>query len=167
MVLHAFQCQWTLLSPCLTLCAHQYSDTFSFSYSITHAHSLGCSTYLCTATFRDSAYINTSPVIVSFDVLVFFKILTDLGRPDEWDMFVPVAQLMLNQKHRNLTNSSPFALFFNRSLNDFQSYTNVMSLDFTSTDLKSWLEREDYLHSQVFPVIRQRADFLPERQDRI
>jgi hypothetical protein len=86
------------------------------------------------------------------------KLVSANGQP--WDVVTPAAQLMLNNKHRYLTNAAPFALFFNRALNVFESYTSAPIKELSVDDMALWRERELKLHGQVFPTVRFRADAI-------
>jgi len=88
------------------------------------------------------------------------KMLTDTAF--EWPQLLPLVQLLINQKHKNLTNSSPFALVFGRVKPNLTSFTANDSDDLAASadDLAAWLKREQYLHDQVFPVIRDRQTEL-------
>ena len=78
----------------------------------------------------------------------------------DWTRLLPLCQLEINIKHRNLTNSNPFALFLNRTLNNWQSYTNIEPADLHIGDLEIWKQREAHLHDQIFPALRFRSDAL-------
>jgi hypothetical protein len=69
---------------------------------------------------------------------------------------VPAVQLLINSRHKHLTNCAPFPLMFNRVANQWQSYAGVDIDEIKESDYSDWLEREQRLHEMVFPVIRAR-----------
>ena len=83
--------------------------------------------------------------------------------PSSWSEVLPLAQLAMNDKVRHATNAAPFALLFNRALNEFQSYTNFKVEDITITDRKLWTEREQRLKELIFPAIAARADIVRQK----
>ena len=89
------------------------------------------------------------------------KLVAETGRP--WDSLAPAAQLMLNTKHRHATNSCPFALFFNRTLNRFASYTNSSVEHLTADDELAWIARERLLHDTIFPTVHFRTDAVEKK----
>jgi 1,6-anhydro-N-acetylmuramate kinase len=52
------------------------------------------------------------------------KMMNDAGH-SHWVSLLPLVQMAINKQHRPLTNSSPFALMFNRTMNKFKSYDSV------------------------------------------
>ena len=82
-----------------------------------------------------------------------------------WSTVVPLAQLAMNCKIKNSTNASPFALFFNRTVNGFQSYLNDGFAAPTAADRESWTKREIYLHTLIFPRIHDRQQKLKARHN--
>ncbi len=82
----------------------------------------------------------------------------------EWDQLIPWTQLMINIKHKELTGSCPFVLFFNRRINLFESYTNRMSEEDDTYNLSDalelWKEREQRLHNVIFPSILLNKDIM-------
>jgi len=77
--------------------------------------------------------------------------------PSQWSEALPIVQLAMNDKIRNVTNASPFALFFNRALNEFQSYSNFNIDTISDSDRQLWAEREVRLKDLIFPSIADRA----------
>ena len=71
----------------------------------------------------------------------------------------------MNDKVKNSTNAAPFALLYNRSVNEFQSYTNWDFNGITTVDKKLWLEREQHLHAIIFPRVSHRAAILKNQRN--
>lgn len=82
------------------------------------------------------------------------KLMHDCGTQD-WPALLPFAQLCMNTKHKDLTNSSPFVLFYNRTANEFESYVNTDVPAPTAEHRAAWSERQQHLHELVFPAVRQ------------
>ena len=76
------------------------------------------------------------------------KLLTGES-PHSWPDMLPLAQNFMNTKHHNLTNSSPVALVFNRTCNNYQSYTNINFDQITPEDYAAWLHHEQKLHELI------------------
>ncbi len=74
----------------------------------------------------------------------------------DWADLVPAVQLLINSRHKHLTNCAPFPLMFNRVANQWQSYAAIDIDEIKQSDYADWLEREQRLHEMVFPVIRSR-----------
>ena len=83
-----------------------------------------------------------------------------------WPEMLPFVQLVMNVRHQQLTNSSPFALMFNRTCNQWQSYTSQDFENITAADYAAWQQREKQLHETVFPVIRQRVHSLQDQYNK-
>jgi transposase InsO family protein len=79
------------------------------------------------------------------------KFMRETGK--SWPTLLPLVQSFINKKHRDATNSSPFALVFNRTSNHLVPYARVHMP--TDADVDSWLQSQKYLHEQIFPVIRE------------
>ena len=92
------------------------------------------------------------------DMLHKFQSALDVS----WDKLIPFCQVMLNNKHRKLTGMTPFAMFMNRDLNLFESYTNMEEWEITATDIQQWKDKEAYLHEIIFPTILFNKDKLKE-----
>jgi transposase InsO family protein len=84
------------------------------------------------------------------------------GTDLHWSSLLPAVQLAVNSKHQNLTNSSPFALVFNRVANNYQSVPNFDITSIPPSSYNDWLTREQRLHELVFPVINTRISCLQE-----
>ena len=83
-----------------------------------------------------------------------------------WSKLVPAVQLAINCKHQNLTNSSPFALIFNRVANNYQSVTHHDITSIPPSSYNDWLTREQELHTMIFPVINTRISTLQTQYNR-
>jgi transposase InsO family protein len=72
------------------------------------------------------------------------------GTNHDWPLFVPLAQMVFNQKVSALTNSSPFTLMYGRTFNEFKDYTgeHVVPLD-----LNTWKHRQQQVLSLIYPAI--------------
>ena len=84
---------------------------------------------------------------------------------NNWSSFLPSAQLFMNDKIKNSTNAAPFALLFNRAVNEFQSYANMDFNGISTIDHDIWLARERHLHQIIFPIIRDRKDILKNQRN--
>ena len=77
------------------------------------------------------------------------------GTTNHWPLFVPFAQIAFNNKISSLTATSPFALMFNRSLNDLKDYSTdpdapiLISLD-------DWKAFQEKVLSLIYPAISER-----------
>lgn len=82
------------------------------------------------------------------------KMLQEAGHT-HWVSMLPLVQLAVNKKHHSTSNSSPFVLMFNRSMNAFASYADEDALGEPSeADLAAWREQQDFVTSSVFPDVR-------------
>jgi hypothetical protein len=88
------------------------------------------------------------------------------GTDKNWPLFVSATQLSINNKIATLTGSSPFALMFGRSLNQFTDYTNTPA---TTISLDDWKEQQEKIISVIFPAINVRIkggkDAMTKRLD--
>jgi len=87
--------------------------------------------------------------------------LADGIRP--WSTVLPMAQLAMNTKIKNTSNAAPFALFFNRAVNNFPSFLSDTFESPTTADHQQWLDRELKLHQLIFPTVRFRQQQLKRR----
>jgi hypothetical protein len=77
------------------------------------------------------------------------------GTTNHWPLFVPFAQIAFNNKISSLTATSPFALMFNRSVNDLKDYSTdpdapiLISLD-------DWKAFQEKVISLIYPAISER-----------
>lgn len=78
----------------------------------------------------------------------------------KWPNYLPLVQLLMNSKIKHLTNASPFALVFNRSANNWASYTGIDPVSISQADYDAWFAREQHLHEMIFPVVRERSTAL-------
>ena len=83
----------------------------------------------------------------------------------DWSTVLPMVQLAMNTKIKNATNAAPFALFFNRSVNNFQSFLSDTFESPTVADHQQWLDRELKLHQLIFPTVRFRQQQIKARSN--
>jgi len=86
--------------------------------------------------------------------------MIDTEQTPAWSSLLPMVQLFINSKHRTATNSSPFALMFNRAHNAFQYYTQLDVDTVSPLSFADWLARQQHLHTVIFPVIGNRLHAL-------
>ncbi|KAG1454334.1 hypothetical protein G6F57_015530 [Rhizopus arrhizus] len=94
------------------------------------------------------------------------------GASEDWHLYVPVAQLMINNKISTRTLSTPFSLMFARNVNEPITFRNkegkIEKSEYMSQD--ELLKRIDYMSQIVFPVIAERTkqhlDQLTENIDK-
>src|SRR6185437_8519053 len=89
---------------------------------------------------------------VGISKMVILKLLH--GTDKNWPLFVPAAQLSVNNKIATLTGSSAFVLMFARPLNPFMDYTNTPA---TQVNLENWKEQQEKIISVIYPGIRARV----------
>ena len=75
------------------------------------------------------------------------------GETKHWQLFVPLTQLLCNNKIKSNTRSSPFSLMLNRQMNEL--------IDYTGTEIKpvtedTWREHQADVIALVFPAIEAR-----------
>ena len=87
-------------------------------------------------------------------VMSIIKKLLD-GTEKHWPLYVPFAQLSFNNKVSALTNSTPFALMFGRSLNELKDHS--IDEGRTMIDLDDWKEYQDKIVSLIYPAIADRT----------
>ena len=68
-------------------------------------------------------------------------------------MFVPLTQLVSNNKIKNLTRSSPFSLMFNRRMNELFDYTGTEIKPMTDAN---WKKHQKEVIALMFPAIEDR-----------
>ena len=94
------------------------------------------------------------------------------GASEDWHLYVPVAQLMINNEISTRTLSTPFSLMFARNVNEPITFRNkegkIEKSEYMSQD--ELLKRIDYMSQIVFPVIAERTkqhlDQLTENIDK-
>jgi hypothetical protein len=84
------------------------------------------------------------------------------GTDVNWPLFLPFAQLCFNWKISTLTGSSPFALMFGRSPNEFQNYTdNGQGLPPPRTlSLDEWRAHQERILAVIYPATDERIKRL-------
>jgi hypothetical protein len=70
-----------------------------------------------------------------------------------WPLYVPFVQFAYNNKIRELTGSSPFALMYGRQPNDIRDYTNEPVRAF---DYDDWKQHQERVVSLILPAIDDR-----------
>ena len=85
------------------------------------------------------------------------------GEKRHWHLFVPLTQLVSNNKIKNLTRSSPFSLMFNRRMNEL--------IDYTGTEIKpmtdaNWKKHQEEVIALVFPAIEDRQLKMTKKRTR-
>ena len=70
-----------------------------------------------------------------------------------WPLYVPFVQFAYNNKVRELTGSSPFALMYGRQPNDIRDYTNDPVREF---DYDDWKQHQERVVSLILPAIDDR-----------
>ena len=85
------------------------------------------------------------------------------GKKDDWDLFLPAAQLSINNKIAKLHNSRPFALFFARQPNLWQDYRHLNATEANNT-LHFNDKREENMSKIVIPAIRERMNAVQQAQ---
>ncbi len=76
------------------------------------------------------------------------------GRPDTWDLHLPMVQLQLNAKAVSLHSSTPFSLFFGRSFAGLTDFSSAESHLLTEEALEHRLQ---YLTELVFPAVAEKS----------
>ena len=76
------------------------------------------------------------------------------GRRDQWDIYIPMAQLQLNTRAASLHNSTPFSLFYGRSFANLTDFSAVESHLMSDEENEKRLE---YLTNLVFPAISAKS----------
>jgi len=82
--------------------------------------------------------------------------MIDASYTPSWSSLLPMVQLFLNSKVRQSTNTSPFALMFNRVHNAFEYYTSLDMENLSKLSYTDWLARQQHLHTVIFPVVASR-----------
>jgi hypothetical protein len=83
------------------------------------------------------------------------------GHERLWTLYVDYAQLAINCKIAELTNTSPFALMFGRQCNPMRDYTQDPPLQI---DLQAWTDHQDRIASLVLPAINARILAAKDKQ---
>ena len=83
-------------------------------------------------------------------VLAIKKLLH--GYTKLWSLFVPFVQLAFNNKIASLTNSTPFSLFFTRTLNPFKDYSST-DVNTPLIDFDDWKVYQEKVLSLIYPAI--------------
>jgi transposase InsO family protein len=76
------------------------------------------------------------------------------GTAKSWPLFLPFAQMYVNDKIATLTNSSPFALMFGRRMN---SGLDEAKTPLEEVDLKVWRAHMEKVIAIVYPAISDRV----------
>ena len=78
-----------------------------------------------------------------------------------WPFYLPCVQLMYNNKVRELTGSTPFALMFGRKLNECIDYSNVVAEPITEDN---WMAHQEAIVSLILPSINARTNERKSKQ---
>jgi transposase InsO family protein len=89
------------------------------------------------------------------------------SNPQDWDLYVGIAQLAMNHKIRERTNSSPFALMFGRSIripnsNNKNETDAIPNEPMTIEELE---KRNEFMSEIVFPAIKERTLKITKLQE--
>ncbi|SAL97143.1 hypothetical protein, partial, partial [Absidia glauca] len=78
------------------------------------------------------------------------------GVTDTWDLFVPSAQLAINNKVSKRHNATPFSVMFGRKMNDFSNYNEEtnQTTPLTSEEIQSRIAE---LREVVFPAMEEKT----------
>lgn len=76
------------------------------------------------------------------------------GRDTLWSHYVDYAQLSINAKIAELTNTAPFTLMLARQLNEMRDYTTDPP---TQVNLQEWTGHQDKVASLILPAIADRT----------
>ena len=83
------------------------------------------------------------------------------GHERLWSMYVDYAQLAINTKIAELTNTSPFALLLGRECNPIKDYTQDPPLE---VDLQAWIGHQERIAAVVLPAIADRVLAAKDKQ---
>lgn len=85
------------------------------------------------------------------------------GKKEDWDLYVPSAQLAINSKISQLHKSRPFALMSARQPNEFKDYTqdDIGTTQDITNELEQRLKQMDTI---VIPAISERAKTVYQAQ---
>ena len=83
------------------------------------------------------------------------------GADTSWPLFVPWAQMCINNKISSLTGSTPFALMFGRRFHPFRDYSSDAPLD--SIDERELAALHDRMIEIVHPSVAERVAAQKER----
>lgn len=86
------------------------------------------------------------------------------GNTEDWYLYIPAIQLMINNKISTKLQSSPFSLMFARNMNEPINYVdregNEQKKEYMSNE--ELLKRIDYMSQIVFPAISDRHKLVDE-----
>jgi hypothetical protein len=81
------------------------------------------------------------------------------GSEQHWPLFVPLAQLCVNNKISSLTQSTPFSLMFARELHGF----NEFSTEKEAMSIQQWKDYQKKVMSIIYPAINLRVREVKEK----
>lgn len=92
------------------------------------------------------------------------------GSTEDWSEYIPIVQLMMNNKVSKALQTSPFSLFFARDMNAPITYTDkdgkIQSKEYMTED--ELLKRIDYMSQIVFPAIAEKRQMVNDlRQGKV
>jgi hypothetical protein len=84
------------------------------------------------------------------------------GCTEDWSLYLPITQLLINNRVSKALQSTPFSLFFARDMNAPITYTdkegNIQRKEYLTHD--EMLKRIDYMSQIVFPAIAERQKMV-------
>ena len=83
---------------------------------------------------------------------VLYKLIN--GESYNWDLYVPVVQMSLNQLILPRHKSAPFSVMFARKANKFENYESVRK-ELSSVD--DLMERNEKMLEAVYPALEKRS----------
>ncbi len=90
--------------------------------------------------------------VIGSSMMIIKKLLH--GYSHNWSLYVPFAQVTFNDKVTSLTGSSPFSLFYGRSLNQLIDYTDGDAP--VPIPLSDWQAHQERIISIIYPAVSDR-----------
>jgi len=84
------------------------------------------------------------------------------GSDTHWPLFLDFAQFVYNSKINRITGSSPFALMFNRSPNEFKDYT-IDPTNPPTVNLDEWKDHQSKILSVIYPAVDERITAMSSK----
>jgi transposase InsO family protein len=78
------------------------------------------------------------------------------GIPQDWVTWLPFVQFSINAYVTRSHGSTPFAVMFGRSLNNFVDFTEITNDQAPTESLRAWKARQDDLHKVIYPALAER-----------
>jgi PAS domain-containing protein len=111
-----------------------------------------------------TAYHPSGNGIAERSVQIMKRTLAKLidGCTEDWSLYLPITQLLINNRVSKALQSTPFSLFFARDMNAPITYTdkdgNIQRKEYLTHD--EMLKRIDYMSQIVFPAIAERQQMV-------